>query len=62
MEDELDDKKDINEIEFIIKNTIGENPRSIKRLINYLSLIQILQKQENQNFESKEERMMLLQF
>lgn len=59
MEDELDDKKDINEIEFIIKNTIGENPRSIKRLINYLSLIQILQKQENQNFESKEERMML---
>lgn len=56
--DELEED-DIKEIEFVCKNTIGENPRSIKRLINYLSLIQILQSQKGKDFDDKEEKLML---
>ena len=52
-------KKDLREIEFIVKNTIQENPRSLKRLINYLSLIKILHEDKNSNINSKDEKMLL---
>ena len=57
-EDDLN-KKDLREIEFIVKNTIQENPRSLKRLINYLSLIKILHEDKNSNINSKDEKMLL---
>ena len=60
-EDDLN-KKDLREIEFIVKNTIQENPRSLKRLINYLSLIKILHEDKNGNINSKDEKMLLFVF
>ena len=42
------DEFEVGYLENIVKSTIGENPRSIKRLVNSLSLYQIIDRNEGQ--------------
>ena len=42
-DDDLEKKGDLDLVNAILENTIGRNPRSIKRMVNNLSLIQMVQ-------------------